>query len=387
MRAPPSKAAAAGCLQSIFTALHPELERCVRGQVSQTVPSRWSNSNEVDALLGVSKLNKNLDFGSCLKFMHTHWFNYFQHFPYELRQVAQDLTQRRHNVAHQIQVPGDELNDAIADLIRLAVIIHASRRTRYYIRMCVNVMEDPSRIVVLQDSCQTESELREATPFRLHSQLPRPLLPKLKVLVRDAIESKFSRPVKMTAETVTNLAIAVSSSNSDVILLPNAPFEEYLKYALVNWRYVKILSNDTKAFEATRKVLSYHKGFLVSRDPMNIWKFNDAIDLFLQFAVFIGASRDEISELRDLLHSDEELVAETLLRESMIQASIQRYIEGMRDSRSEPEIQWSNIDELCFLLDEAFRSLFFIVEYLIRFLLCLLKILLIFGVVCACLLQ
>lgn len=116
MRAPPSKAAAAGCLQSIFTALHPELERFVRRQVSQTVSSGLSNSNEVDAILGVSKNGNKLDFGSCLKFMHTHWFSYFQSFPYELRQVAQDLTQLRHSVAHQIQLSGDELNDAITDL-------------------------------------------------------------------------------------------------------------------------------------------------------------------------------------------------------------------------------------------------------------------------------
>lgn len=108
-------------------------------------------------------------------------------YPYnELRRILQPLMKLRHDVAHQNDVTGADLDRAIEDLTRLSVLIHVSGATRDDVRWSIATMKGlpPLPVVDVYSSMPNI----QCTDYHVQPGVAQILFLKLKMLVGCAIE-------------------------------------------------------------------------------------------------------------------------------------------------------------------------------------------------------
>lgn len=141
---------AAGCLQGVMSALHPELKRfvrvCVREHVLKGTPMRNAmtpaRSSEIDrnvtALLD-AKLSAAADFAAYLQFADQHWHQYVADLDFhgDLRDVLRQSLEIRHKVARQVAMRERDVTHALTVLRRLSELIAVQQTTNDLIQRLI----------------------------------------------------------------------------------------------------------------------------------------------------------------------------------------------------------------------------------------------------------
>lgn len=149
---------AAGCLQGVMSALHPELRRfvrvCVREHVLKGMPMRNAMSSakygeidhQVTTLLDTKMTNTTAataDFLAYLQFIDQNWYKYIADLDFhgDLRATVKQSVEIRNKVAHQTPMTSIEFEQALKVLRRFAELLAVQQTTKDLIEALVEAAD------------------------------------------------------------------------------------------------------------------------------------------------------------------------------------------------------------------------------------------------------
>ncbi|KAF1333307.1 hypothetical protein FI667_g2939, partial [Globisporangium splendens] len=181
---PEQQHVAAGTLQAIMSALHPELKRfvrvCVREHMLKGMPMRNSAKladvdRQVTALLE-SKMNVDTpltspataDFVTYLQFVDQNWYKYIADLDFhsDLRPIVKQSIEIRNNVARQVPMSKSAYHEALATLLRLADLIAVQKTTKDLIKLVEDTAKLQGDVAVSYSSSPSSKSPRAAQHFQ-----------------------------------------------------------------------------------------------------------------------------------------------------------------------------------------------------------------------------